>query len=213
MVDFLNEADDIEVVGEAATPQQGLALAESLQPDAALVDYDLGGHDGIALAEEISIKCPDCAVVILTAFEDESQMLRAIGFGAKGYLIKDIEPEQLVTQLRRIQRGDMIYPGNFLVNQVRSTLGKKDIRKSVDLANTLTPREKEVLQHVTDGLTDREVGNRLAVSENTIKNHMKSVRKKLGVNNRVQATLTGLRLGIVKKHDLPFSGKSAGPFS
>lgn len=200
MVDFLGAQEDIDVVGETASPQQGRSLATELQPDIALVDLDLGGQDGMILAEEIIVSCPDCSVVILSAYYHHEQMLRALSVGACGYLSKDIIPEKLMEELRRVVQGEMLYPKEFLIKQL-----KKNIRKTTRSLQTLTPREIEVLQLVTDGMKDKEAAIKLNVSEYTIKNHMKSVRKKLNVSNRVQATLTGIKLGIVSKRGLGMS--------
>lgn len=204
MSDYLNDIEDMEVVGEASSGEAGLDLVDTLQPDIALVDYDLGGHDGIALTQQIMERCPSCSVVILTGSEDENQMRRALGLGAKGYILKDIEPDKLVTKLRRISAGEMAFPQSFLINQA-----KNSVRPPQD-EETLTPREIEVLQLVTDGLIDRSVASQLEISENTVRNHMKSVRRKLGVTNRLQATLIGLKKGIVQKPGLPLSSKLGG---
>ncbi len=209
MVDFLSAQADIEVVAEASSPQQGEILACELRPDVALVDLDLGGHNGMELAEKIIGCCTDCAVVILTAYQDQEQMLRAVRIGARGYLSKDIAPNELVQQLRKVMQGDMLYPQDFLFTQLKSNL-HKNVKKTDTLDRSLTPREVEVLQLVTDGLTDKEAAVKLEVSEHTIKNHMKSVRRKLDASNRVQATLTGIKLGIVKKSGLGISSLKTG---
>ena len=201
MSDYLNDIEDLEVVGEASSGEAGLDLVDTLKPDIALVDYDLGGHDGIALTEQIMERCPQCLVVILTGSEDENQMRRALSFGARGYILKDIEPGKLVTKLRHIAAGEMEFPQSFLINQA-----KNSVRPPQD-EETLTPREIEVLQLVTDGLIDRSIASQLEISENTVRNHMKSVRRKLGVTNRLQATLIGLKKGVVQKHDLLLTPK------
>lgn len=204
MSDYLNDIEDLEVVGEASSGEAGLDLVDTLKPDIALVDYDLGGRDGIALTEQIMERCPQCLVVILTGSEDENQMRRALSLGAKGYILKDIEPGNLVTKLRQIVAGEMVFPQSFLINQA-----KNSVRPPQD-EETLTPREIEVLQLVTNGLIDRSIASQLEISENTVRNHMKSVRRKLGVTNRLQATLIGLQTGIVKKRDLLLTTKLGG---
>ncbi len=204
MSDYLNDIEGLEVVGEASSGEAGLDLVDTLKPDIALVDYDLGGRDGIALTEQIMERCPQCLVVILTGSEDENQMRRALSLGARGYILKDIEPGKLVTKLRHIVAGEMVFPQSFLINQA-----KNSVRPPQD-EETLTPREIEVLQLVTNGLIDRSIANQLEISENTVRNHMKSVRRKLGVTNRLQATLIGLQTGIVQKHDLPLTPKMGG---
>lgn len=198
MVGFLDSDTDIEVVGEASSSQQGRIMACELQPDIALVDLDLGGHDGMEVAKEIVSCCPDCAVIILTAYQDQEQMLRALRIGARGYLLKDIAPDDLLKELHRVVRGEMLFPKDFAITQLRNNLqanGSADSRPD----KLLTPRELEVLQLVADGLTDKEVAKKLSISEHTIKNHMKAVRRKLGTSNRVQAILSGIKMGIVKE--------------
>ncbi len=204
MSDYLNDIEDMEVVGEASSGEAGLDLVDTLKPDIALVDYDLGGHDGIALTAQIMERCPQCLVVILTGSEDENQMRRALSLGARGYILKDIEPGKLVTKLRHIVAGEMVFPQSFLINQAINS-----VRPPQD-EETLTPREIEVLQLVTDGLIDRSIASQLEISENTVRNHMKNVRRKLGVTNRLQATLIGLKKGIVGKPDLTLTPKLGG---
>jgi len=198
MVDFLHDQQEVQEVAEAASFVQGLDVVSEVRPDITLVDIDLGGQDGLALAEQIIASCPETAVVMLTADQAEEQMLRAVQIGARGYLLKDIDPENLIQELRKVMQGEMVFPQAFLLRQVKSNLVRQ-LKREAGNEVELTAREQEVLQLVTDGLTDREVGGQLSVSENTVKNHMKSIRKKLGVSNRVQATMAGLKQGIVNK--------------
>lgn len=197
MVDYLNAVDDLTVVGQAASPEQGYELALKSKPDIILVDLDLGGRDGMNLAERILRKMPETFVVILTAYKEEDQIARAMQIGARGYLSKDIAPDEMVSELRKIQRGEMIYPQRFLINQARINVSRGN--KKTNLPGDLTPREVEVLQWVSDGKTDKEIAVKLSISEHTIKNHMKSVRRKLGTSNRIQASLKAIDQGIIKR--------------
>ena len=197
MVDYLNAIDDIEVIGEAASPEQGYDLALEKNPDIILLDLDLGGRSGMNLAERILKKNPDAMVVILSAYKEEDQIARAMQIGARGYLVKDIAPDEMVTELRKIMDGEMIYPQNFLLNQARSNVTGKASRPG--LPGDITPREREVLQWVSEGRTDKEIATLLSVSEHTIKNHMKSIRKKLGSSNRIQASMKAIDLGIIER--------------
>lgn len=197
MVDYLDAVDDLTVVGEAASPEQGYELVQQSKPDIILVDLDLGGRDGMNLAERILNKDPAAMVVILTAYKEEDQIVRAMQIGAKGYLSKDIAPDEMVKELRKIKRGEMIYPQKFLLKQAK--INVTGVGKKTSQAGELTPREIEVLQWVSDGKTDREIAVKLSISEHTVKNHMKSVRKKLGISNRVQASLKGIDMGIIKR--------------
>lgn len=196
MVDYLDSQDDITVAGQASSPEQGFTMAMELEPDITLVDLDLGGRDGMQLAEKIINQLPSATVVILTAYKEEDQMARALQIGAKGYLTKDIAPDEMVNQLRKIMRKQVIYPQNFLLNRARSSLAGDSGSGS---SSSLTPRELEVLHNVSDGKTDKEIARILSISEHTIKNHMKSIRKKLGASNRIQASLKGIDLGIIKR--------------
>jgi len=197
MVDYLNAVEDLTVVGEAAAPEQGYELVQESKPDIILVDLDLGGRDGMNLAERILNKTPEAMVVILTAYKEEDQISRAMQIGARGYLSKDIAPDDMVKELRRIKNGEMIYPQSFLLKQAKCNVTGG--AKKASLAGELTPREVEVLQWVSDGKTDKDIGVILSISEHTIKNHMKSIRKKLGVNNRIQASIKAIDLGVLKR--------------
>lgn len=198
MVDFLSIQEDIIVVGEAAAPDAALVMVNELKPDIALVDIDLGGKDGLTLARDILQSCPNVAIVILSASQHENQMVRAIQIGAKGYLVKDIEPEDLLVALRQVMDGELVFPCSFLVRQIRNQLTGHRSPATSSEEGGLTQREREVLQLVSSGLTDKQVARRLSISENTIKNHMKHIRNKLGATNRVQAIILGIQLGVVK---------------
>lgn len=197
VVDFLLSQDDIIVIGEASSPKAALIMCQEFRPDVALVDIDLGGQDGLNLADEILQNCPDCAVIMLTASQGEAQMRRAVKIGASGYLVKDVEPDSLVSALHCVMEGETVFPRSFLMNQVRHNV--QDSGKGGANNDTpLTARELEVLQLVADALTDKEVAEQLSLSENTIKNHMKSVRRKLNAANRVEATMKGVQMGLIE---------------
>ena len=197
MVDYLNAVEDLIVVGEAASPEQGYELAQKSNPNIILIDLDLGGRDGMDLAEQILKKDPKALVVILSAYKEEDQIARAMQIGAKGYLSKDIAPDEMIKELRKINNGEMIYPLNFLLQQAKSNVSSEE--KKTSQPGELTPREIEVLQCVSDGKTDKIIATNLSVSEHTIKNHMKNIRKKLGTSNRMLASLKAIDLGIVKR--------------
>ncbi|MEJ2509790.1 MAG: response regulator transcription factor [Gammaproteobacteria bacterium] len=214
LADYLAAQDGMTVVGEAASPQRALELMEKLQPDMALVDIDLGGDDGLQLAGTITGTYPDCAVIILTASEDEAQMLRAMEIGASGYLVKDVRPENLVAALRLVRDGETVFARTFVDRRLRSqgrqgdapgaeasasTTSTGDVAVRGALPGRLSQREIEVLGLVSDGLVDKQVADRLGISESTVKNHMRSIRRKLGASNRVQASLIGMRSGLIAK--------------
>lgn len=197
LTDYLSAQDDLTVAGETASPAAALQLANAEQPDLALVDIDLGDSDGFVVAQGIREVCPACMIVILTASESERQMMRAVAMGAKGYLLKDIEPDSLVTALRRVLDGETVFSRTFLFNQVRNSLENERRPRGGDTHSLLTPREVHILQLTTEGLIDKQVAAQLSVSQNTIKNHMKNIRRKLGASNRAHAISIGLRMGLI----------------
>jgi len=213
LADYLSSQEGVSVVGEAASPERALELAEKLRPDMALVDIDLGGDDGLQLAQTLIERYDDCAVIILTASEEEAQMRRAMEIGASGYLVKDVRPENLVAALRLVDDGESVFARSFLDRQLRGQTRQsaapllgigQDSEKpapepTAGSRGRLSQREVEVLELVSNGLVDKQVADRLGISESTVKNHMRSIRRKLGASNRVQASLIGMRSGLIAK--------------
>lgn len=197
MVDYLNAVDDLTVVGDTASPIQGYELVQTKDADITLVDLDLGGRDGMKLAEQILKFNPKAKVVILSAHKGDEQMARAMQIGAKGYLNKDISPDEMIKELRKIHRGEMIYPLKFLLEQAKNNV--EDDSKKSNQPSDLTRREIEVLEWASGGDTDKIIALKLSISEHTIKNHMKNIRRKLGTSNRILASLKAMDLGIVKR--------------
>jgi len=191
---YLREQEDVAEVWEAGDLDTALAILREYVPDVVLVDIDLGGRDGLESIAPIRALHPGCTVVVLTAATNERDMLRALQFGADGYLVKDIEPGDLIDALRGALRGQAIFQPAFLMRQLRTQL-QPGVPQAPPVR--LTERERDVLRLVTDGLMDKQVAERLHVSENTVKNHMKNIRRKLGAANRAQASCIGLRMGLL----------------
>jgi DNA-binding NarL/FixJ family response regulator len=184
-------APDIAVVGEAATADEALLLVPQLSPDLLLLDINLPGTDGIRLLRELGPRLPDMRIVMLTVSANKRDLLEAMRNGAAGYLTKDLGPEALQRAVRGIRSGDLPMSRAMAADVVRSLAG--DRRRtgpgnSVDhpLAD-LSEREHEVLRHLGDGLTDREIAERLGISPRTVETHVGSILHKLGVKNRAQA--------------------------
>lgn len=198
IVDYLECQADITVAGQTSSPRIALDMIEHMQPDVALVDIDLGGQNGLTLAKRVLATQENCAVVILTASDSEQDMLAAVETGASGYLVKSIEPQALCNALHRVVEGDLAFPRDFLVNQLRrSTQSPSGGGHGVSRPG-LSVREIEVLQLVTDGLMDKQIAHELSISENTVKKHLQAIRRKLGVANRLQASLEGIRRGVIR---------------
>lgn len=184
-------APDITVVGEAATADEALLLAPQLHPDLLLLDINLPGTDGIRLLRELGPRLPDMQIVMLTVSASKRDLLEAMRSGAAGYLTKDLGPEALQRAVRGIRSGDLPMSRAMAAEVVRSLAGdrrRSGPGKSVDhpLAD-LSEREHEVLRHLGDGLTDREIAERLGISPRTVETHVGSILHKLGVKNRAQA--------------------------
>lgn len=204
LVSFLTGQDDIIVVGETGSADSALNMSSELQPDLVLLNIDWEGQDSFSLAEKILTIRPHCAVILLSASPNREQMLRAIQIGANGYVVQEVKPDDLVTVMRRVMDGDMVFPRTFLADQIRLTIeGNNGSKSSLRQhqrelqGKQLTEREVEILRLATDALSDKEIALKLSISVHTIKNHMKSIRKKLDATNRVEVTMKGLQLGII----------------
>jgi DNA-binding NarL/FixJ family response regulator len=177
-----------DVVGEAADGQEALAAARRLQPDLVLLDLTMPGMDGLAALPQIREEAPACEVVVLTASDAEENLLGAIRAGASGYLLKTESPEQIATFLRGVARGDAALSGGVarrLLDRVREGGRLDGIPDSI--TQVLSAREVEVLLLLDEHLGTDEIAQRLFISEHTVRSHVKSLLKKLGVSSRREA--------------------------
>ncbi|MEU6239053.1 response regulator transcription factor [Kitasatospora sp. NPDC047058] len=192
--DLLDGEPDLEVVGEAATAEQALVRVPALRPDVAVLDVRLGDGDGVAVCRELRSRMPDLACLMLTSFDDEEALLDAVMAGAAGYVLKQISGTDLVAAVRTVASGrSMLDPGaaTRLLNRLRSDA---EPAQPSHQGPELTAREQEVLALVGEGLTNRQIGERLYLAEKTVKNHVSRLLAKLGVERRVQAALIATEL-------------------
>ncbi|MEV7780960.1 response regulator transcription factor [Kitasatospora sp. NPDC088351] len=193
--DLLDCEPDLEVVGEAATAEQALVRVPALRPDVAVLDVRLGGDsDGVAVCRELRSRMPDLACLMLTSFDDEEALLDAVMAGAAGYVLKQISGTDLVAAVRTVASGrSMLDPGaaTRLLNRLRSDA---EPEQATTGGPELTVREQEVLALIGEGLTNRQIGERLYLAEKTVKNHVSRLLAKLGVERRVQAALIATEL-------------------
>lgn len=183
-------AEDVVVVGEAADGAAGVDRAQALAADVVLMDLRMPGTDGVAATEALRDRCPRARVLILTTFDSESDVLPAIEAGAIGYLLKDARPEELLRAVRAAARGESVLAPSVtrhLMGQVR--------RPS---AGALTEREKQVLQMVANGRSNREAATELFIGEASIKTHLQHVYDKFGVRDRAAAVAEGYRRGLLR---------------
>ncbi|MFL5931611.1 MAG: response regulator [Gaiellaceae bacterium] len=192
---FLELQEEIEVVGEAEDGEQALTEAERLDPDVILLDLVMPHVDGIAALHGLRERSPRSRVIVLTTFLDDDKLLPAVRAGAAGYLLKDVEPKELVGAIRTVHAGEaLLHPAAAarvmaeLVDAARPTP-----------AALLTPRENEVLALIARGSSNKVIARELGVSEKTVKTHVSNLLGKLGVTDRTQAALYAVREGLVPR--------------
>ena len=183
-------APDIEVVGEAATAEETLAMAPELRPDVLLLDINLPGTDGLRLLRELAPRLPDTRIVMLTVSDSRRDLVEAIRHGAAGYVTKDLSPDALQRAVRGVRAGELPMSRTMAADVVRrlaTGTGRGVVPVEDELLPGLSDREAEVLGHLAEGLTDREIAERLGISPRTVETHVGSILHKLGVRNRAQA--------------------------
>lgn len=190
--------DDFEVVGEASNGQEAIELARELLPDIILMDISMPVMNGLEATAQIQRELPTSRVVMLTIAEDEANLFEAIKSGAVGYILKNTPSRRLHSYLQGVMRGEAPMSG-VVAAKVLDEFSRRSDAPGEALAVTgeaLSEREQEVLQLVAEGLTNQEIGEKLSLSENTIKKHLANVLGKLHLSNRVQAAVYAVREGL-----------------
>jgi DNA-binding NarL/FixJ family response regulator len=178
--DMLDDERDIDVVAEAGTVAEALARAAATKPDVAVVDMRLPDGDGVTLCKRLrDADGPRC--LVLTAFDDEQALVAAIEAGVSGYLLKQVRGQDLVTAVREVAAG------RSLLDPVTTARVLDRIRRGADPLDALTERERHVLELIGEGLSNREIAQRLFLAEKTVKNYVTAVLAKLGMQRRAQA--------------------------
>ncbi|MGW2827186.1 response regulator [Streptomyces sp. NPDC001443] len=202
--DLLGAEPDITVVGDADTVEHALVRGPALRPDVAVLDIRLPDGDGITVCRELRSQMPELACLMLTSFDDEDALLDAIMAGASGYVLKQIRGSDLVSAVRTVASGQSMLDPATTARLMRSLRADPAETPSVapELAG-LSPRERDILALIGDGLTNREIGTRLYLSEKTVKNHISRLLAKLGVQRRVQAAVLASHLERPEGGDRP----------
>lgn len=189
VVHSLGSASDLTVVGEAMSGEEALKLARELLPDVVLLDISMPGWDGLVTAEKIATACPASAIVMLTVSEDKDKLLAAFKAGARAYVLKGVSAQELANVIRAAARGD-VYVSPSLAAEMLVSLTRAP---APDALQELTERESEILRLIGAGLTNREIGAKIFLSEKTIKHHVTNILHKLQVRSRVEAALFAAR--------------------
>jgi two-component system NarL family response regulator len=178
---------DMTVVAEAADGPEVIAIVEKVQPDVLLLDLRMPKQDGIAVTEQLHPKFPDLAIVILSTYDTDDDILRALRAGARAYLLKDTPPEELANCVRTVHEGR---------NYVSATVGAKLAAQATQ--TSLTFRELDVIKLIAQGCLNKEIADRLSITEGTVKSHTSALFLKLGAANRTEAVREAVRRGLVR---------------
>jgi DNA-binding NarL/FixJ family response regulator len=188
---MIDAEHDLTVVGEAGSGAEAIALAESLRPDVILMDLRMPDVDGVTATERILAALPRTRIVVVTTYESDSDILRAVEAGAAGYLLKDASRAELAEAVRDAARGKTVLAPTVADRLVHF------VRQPTSAA--LSTREVEVLGHVAKGKSNAEIGRELHISEATVKTHLLRAFNKLGVSDRTAAVTTAMSLGLLRE--------------
>ena len=202
---ILQQEPDLEIVGEADDPRSAIDAAFSTNPDVILMDLSLPAPGGIETTQRIRRELPATAIVVLAAEEDEDALFEAIRAGAAAFILKDIAPEDLVMVIRRVVAGEYLINDKVFSKPAVASRVLKEFRElavygqeAAPIFAPLSPREVEILDNIAQGMTNKQVAYALSISEQTVKNHMSSILRKLSVNDRTQAVVYAMRQGWIR---------------
>ena len=192
---------DIEVVGEASNGEEALNKARDLMPDVILMDISMPGCDGLEATRRIKAEIPYVKIIILTVAEQDESLFEAIKSGAHGYLLKTIEPRPLLEALRGVSRGEAPI-SRVTASKILREFARRSQRSAPQEApplGKLSPREREILEFLTKGATNKEIAATLCISIHTVKNHLQNIMDKLHIQNRAQAVAYAFEAGLGRK--------------
>jgi len=186
LVALLNLVEDIQVVGEAADGEEAVVQFRSHHPDVTLIDLRLPKLSGVEVIQRVRSETPQARFVVLTTYDGDEDIYRALKGGAKAYLLKGMTTEELITTIRAVHAGRSHIPAT-IAERLAERMGTED----------LTPRESQVLEQIVSGKSNKEIATELAITEATVKTHINTLLGKLGVEDRTQAATAAIRRGIV----------------
>ena len=192
----LSEQEGIRVVGEAANGSEAIAKAKELAPDVIFMDLNMPVCSGLEAIQTLQAEMPQTNILVLTISENDEDLFAAIRFGASGYLLKNAEPEELIQAIHQVALGGAVV-SPFMASKLLAEFTQKTSRLKMEDANTsLSPREEEVLQQLSQGLTNKQIADLLFISENTVKYHAHSILEKLNLPDRRAAAKFAVEHGL-----------------
>ena len=200
---FLETRTDLTIVADVGSGREAIEAAVRTRPHVALIDLVMPGMDGIATTVALREHAPACRVVVLTSHHDDGHVYPALRAGALGYLLKSVTPEELAAAIRAAAHGEPSLHPRVAMRLVQDAVGRGPDRpgSDPDRPEPLTPREREVLAHVAEGVGNAEIAARLGLSEKTVKGHVSHLLAKLRVKDRTQAAVYAWREGLVRRDD------------
>jgi DNA-binding NarL/FixJ family response regulator len=204
LTELLTADPTIEIIGQASTGRQAVEQARRLAPDVVLMDVRMPDLDGIGATRELSRAAPQTRVLILTTFEQDDYIFGALRAGASGFLLKRTKPEELIAAVHTIAAGDSLLSPS-ITRRVIDRMAQQPTPKSTDQAklSELTPREREVLELIAQGMSNREIAAALVVEESTVRTHVKRILMKLDLRDRVQAVIFTYETGMNPNRGAP----------
>jgi DNA-binding NarL/FixJ family response regulator len=197
---LLRAHPDLEVVGEASNGEEAIRFTTTLSPDVVLMDLRMPVMDGVEATRRISQLRKNTRVIVLTTFDDDETVFEGLRAGAVGYLLKDVSSEKLVEAIKTAYAGEYFLVPSITAKVVSEFSKISRPATKIDnefMAEPLSPREIEILKIVATGASNREIADKLFISEGTVKNHLSSILNKLGVRDRMQAILKAKEIGII----------------
>ncbi len=202
---ILSREEDIEVVGEAEDSRTAMEAALETSPNVILMDLSLPSPGGIETTQRIKRELPSVLIIVLAVQEDEDALFDAIKAGAAAFILKDISPDDLINVIRRVSRGEYLINDTVFAQPSVASRVLKEFRElavygqeAQPIFAPLSPREVQILDNIAQGMTNKQVAYTLTISEQTVKNHMSSILRKLSVNDRTQAVVYAMRQGWIK---------------
>jgi two-component system nitrate/nitrite response regulator NarL len=189
--DLIDMDPDLELIGEAANAEDGLALAKRYNPDLILLDINMKGTSGLEILKAIKDHPLDSRILMLTVSDQEEDVLFALKNGADGYLLKDMEPEDILKSIRKAVEGTMVISDHLTQLLARALRENAKVDEQTSVTD-LTAREKEILQHIAQGRSNKRIASTLRISEGTVKVHVRHLLKKLNLHSRTEAAVWAL---------------------